>query len=97
MTDVYIATILLAVTFLLICWVVTEFQIYRNSHSMEEELGKPRFTSRLSAWQIRFFDMLNDVLHFRQDKLKEENRMLFLFGMKRRNRKEEYRMAGKAR
>ena len=28
MTEVYIATILLAVTFLLLCWVVTEFQIY---------------------------------------------------------------------
>ena len=49
MTEVYIATILLAVTFLLICWVVTEFQIYEDSHSLEDELNRPRMSSRFAA------------------------------------------------
>ena len=44
MTEVYIATILLAVTFLLLCWVVTEFQIYEDSHSLEDELKRPRMS-----------------------------------------------------
>ena len=36
MPDVYTAAFLFMVTFLLICWVVTEFQIYNDSHSMND-------------------------------------------------------------
>lgn len=85
MTDVYIATFLLAVTFLLICWVVTEYQIYTDTHSMEEMLGKPRMSSRIRTWQIMFSDTMNSLRHFRQGKLKEENRTMFLFGQERRD------------
>lgn len=97
MTDVYVATILLAVTFLLICWVVTEFQIYRNSHSMEDELAKPGMSSRMSAWQIRLFQTLHNVRYFRQEKLKEENWSFFSPGHEKRNKTQEHRLAGKAR
>lgn len=97
MTDVYVATILLAVTFLLICWVVTEFQIYRNSHSMEDELAKPGMSSRMSAWQVRVFQTLHDIRYFRQEKLKEENWAFPLSGFEKRNKTKPYRLAGKAK
>ena len=32
MTKVFIVTFLMAFTFLLICWVVTQYQIYTNEH-----------------------------------------------------------------
>ena len=41
MTKVFIVTFLMAFTFLLICWVVTQYQIYTNEHSMEDELRNP--------------------------------------------------------
>lgn len=97
MTEVYIATLLLAVTFLLLCWVVTEFQIYKDSHSMEDEIGKPRMSSRVAAWRIMLFETMSKARLFRQEKLKEENRTTFLFGTERGRKKEEGRMARKAR
>ena len=97
MTEVYIATILLAVTFLLICWVVTEFQIYEDSHSLEDELNRPRMSSRFAAWRNRLFEGMDKARYFRQESLKEANRTTFLFGIKRRDKKEESRLAGRTR
>lgn len=88
MTDVYIATFLLAATFLLICWVVSEYQIYTDTHSMEEMLGKPRMSSRIRTWQIMFWDTMHSLRHFRQERLKEENRNLFLFGQESRDKRD---------
>lgn len=50
MPDVYTAAFLFMVTFLLICWVVTEFQIYNDSHSMNDELKKPHMASGGCLW-----------------------------------------------
>ena len=97
MTEVYIATILLAVTFLLICWVVTEFQIYEDSHSLEDELNRPGMSSRFAAWRNRLFEVMDKAKYFRQESLKEANRTTFLFGIKRRDKKEESRLAGRTR
>ena len=97
MTEVYIATFLLAVTFLLICWVVTEFQIYEDSHSLEDELNRPRMSSRFAAWRNRLFEVMDKAKYFRQESLKEANRTTFLFGIKRRDKKEESRLAGRTR
>ena len=97
MTEVYIATILLAVTFLLLCWVVTQYQIYTDTHSMEEMLKKPSMSARIQTWQRMFREALRSAGDYRQEKLKEENRTTFLFGVKRNNKKEESRMAGRAR
>ena len=97
MTEVYIATVLLAVTFLLICWVVTEFQIYEDSHSLENELNRPGMSARFAAWRIRLFEVMDKAKYFRQESLKEVNRTTFLFGIKRRDKKEESRLAGRTR
>ena len=80
MPDVYTAAFLFMVTFLLICWVVTEFQIYNDSHSMNDELKKPHMASRMSVGQ---------------DRLREKNKSTFLFGIRRRDKKEESRLAGR--
>ena len=97
MTDVFIVTFLMAFTFLLICWVVTEFQIYEDSHSLEDELNRPRMSSRFAAWRNRLFEVMDKARYFRQESLKEANRTTFLFGIKRRDKKEESRLAGRTR
>ena len=97
MTEVYTATILLAVTFLLLCWVVTQYQIYVDTHSMEEMLKKPSMSARIQTWQRMFTEAFRSAKYYRQEELKEENKTTFLFGVRRRNKKEESRMAGRAR
>lgn len=97
MTEVYIATVLLAVTFLLLCWVVTQYQIYVDTHSMEELLKKPSMSARIQTWQRMFAETLRNVRYSRQEELKEENKTTFLFGVKHDSRKERSRMAGRAR
>ena len=49
MSDMYMGVILLAVTALLLCWVVAEFQIYSADHSMEEAIRKPRAAAEESV------------------------------------------------
>ena len=95
MPDVYTAAFLFMVTFLLICWVVTEFQIYNDSHSMNDELKKPHMASRMSVGQNRFWNALDSNPDFRQDRLREKNKSTFLFGIRRRDKKEESRLAGR--
>lgn len=97
MTDVYIATILLAVTFLLLCWVVTQYQIYIDTHSMEEMLKKPTMSARIQTWQRMFAEALRSMRYYRQEEIKKENKSTFLFGVKHNSKKEESRMAGRAR
>lgn len=89
MTNVYIATILLAFTFLLICWVVTQYQIYMDEHSMEETLGKPGLSTRLRTWWIMFSDTLHSARYFKQESLNAENKTTFLFGAERRKEKKK--------
>lgn len=95
MTDVYTASILFMVTFLLICWVVTEFQIYNDSHSMEDEMKKPRMASKLSVGQIRLQNALENVRDFRKVRLWDKNRSLLLFEIGHRDRKKECRPKGR--
>ena len=64
MTKVFIATFLMAFTFLLICWVVTQYQIYTNEHSMEDEIRKPSLTSRVRALQMVLADTLDHARYF---------------------------------
>lgn len=97
MTELYIATILLALTFLLICWVVTEFQIYNDSHSTEEELYKTRFSSRIAGWWCSVWETMHSARYFKQETLKEENKSTFLFGTEENEKKEKSRMAGNIR
>lgn len=87
MSEVFIVTFLMAFTFLLICWVVTQYQIYTNEHSMEEELGKPRLSSRVRTWRMMMADTLHSARYFKQETLRSENRTTFLFGTDRKNRK----------
>ncbi len=89
MKDVFIATFLLAFTFLLICWVVTQYQIYTNEHSMEEELKKPRLSSRVRAWRMMLTDTLHSAKYFKQEKLRSENPITFLFGTDHKDRKKK--------
>ena len=93
MTDVYTATILFVITFLLICWGVTEFQIYNNTHSMNDEMKKPRMASWLTVGQNRFWEAVDSIRGIRQGRLREENKSTYLVGIKRRDKKEESRMA----
>ena len=80
MTDVFIVTFLMAFTFLLICWVVTQYQIYLDEHSMEEALGKPGLSTRVRTWRIMLSDTLRSARYFKQEFLKAENKTTFLFG-----------------
>lgn len=87
MKEVFAATFLLAFTFLLICWVVTQYQIYTNEHSMEDELRKPKLSSRVRTWRMMLADTLHSAKYFKQEKLRSENRTTFLFGTNRKERK----------
>ncbi|HIY31593.1 MAG TPA: hypothetical protein H9732_12075 [Candidatus Mediterraneibacter avicola] len=87
MTDVFIVTFLMAFTFLLICWVVTQYQIYLDEHSMEEALGKPGLSTRVRTWRIMLSDTLRSARYFKQEFLKAENKTTFLFGTERRKEK----------
>lgn len=87
MTEVFIVTLLMAFTFLLICWVVTEYQIYTDEHSMEESLGKPGFSTKLRTWRIMFSETLRSAKYFKQEFLKAENKTTFLFGTGRKKEK----------
>ena len=89
MTKVFIATFLMAFTFLLICWVVTQYQIYTNEHSMEDEIRKPRLYSRVRAWQMMLADTLHSARYFKQEKLRSENKTTFLFGTDNKNKKKK--------
>ena len=89
MTEVYIATFLLAFTFLLICWVVTQYKIYTNEHSMEEEIRKPRLSSRVRAWRMMLAETLHNARYFRQEELRSENKTTFLFGTDNKNKKKK--------
>lgn len=89
MAEVYIATFLLAFTFLLICWVVTQYQIYTNEHSMEEEIRKPRLSSRVRAWRMMLAETLHNARYFRQEELRSENKTTFLFGTDNKNKKKK--------
>lgn len=89
MAEVYIATFLMAFTFLLICWVVTQYQIYTNEHSMEEEIRKPRLSSRVRAWRMMLAETLHNAKYFRQEELRFGNKTTFLFGTDNKNRKKK--------
>lgn len=89
MAEVYIATFLMAFTFLLICWVVTQYQIYTNEHSMEEEIRKPRLSSRVRAWRMMLAETLHNAKYFRQEELRSGNKTTFLFGTDNKNRKKK--------
>lgn len=93
MVDVYTGTILFVITFLLICWVVTEFQIYNDTHSMSDELKKPRMVSRITVGQIRFWDAVDSIRGIRDGRLREANKSTYFFGKKKREKKKESRMA----
>ena len=54
MSDMHVGVILLAVTALLLCWVVAEFQIYSADHSMEEAIKRPRGAARRELWKLNF-------------------------------------------
>lgn len=78
MSDMYMGVILLAVTALLLCWVVAEFQIYSADHSMEEAIRKPRAAAKRALWKWNFFRALKDAGHLPQEKLKEKNKAVYI-------------------
>lgn len=89
MKDAYTALFLLVLTFLLICWVVARYQTYMNEYSLQDEIRKPRVSSRAKIWQTAFMDTLHNAKYFKQEKLRSENRATFLFGSGKKDRKKK--------
>lgn len=70
--------IILAVATLLTCWVFSEYQIYADECSPQEELHRPGLRGYWETWKISFWYALGDAGMYRQETLKSENRSLFL-------------------
>lgn len=85
MSEVYVFLVMLAVTFLLICWVAVRYPSGRNVRRMEEAIQKPGILSRIGARQVMFGNTMRSVGNYRQELLIEKNKLTFLFNPMRRN------------
>lgn len=92
MSGIIAITSILAATFLLLCWIVVEYQIGQDVGSMGRALNKVSLSARFRAWQIRITETIYNARFFKQENLKEKNKTTFLFGTEKKNQKEERRM-----
>lgn len=76
MTELIMGIIILGFTTLLLCWIFAEYQIYTDEHSAEEELHKPRLMDRIGAWEMSFWNAVEDARRFPQETLREKNKTI---------------------
>lgn len=97
MAEVYLISIMLAVTFLLICLAVARYPESADTQKMDKALHRPGILSRIGARQMMFENTIRKAGDYRQELLKEKNRSVFLFGILGGDRQEEECTAPKKR